>query len=66
MRTKPETNDALAVLRYLTIEEVEKRLAEIDGERASLSLLRRSLLARRRAQKRVQQRSLSYTEGCDD
>jgi len=51
--------DALTALRHLTLEQVEERLAEIDGERASLSLLRRSLLARRRAQRRAQDRSVT-------
>ena len=62
MTTKPETNDALAALRHLKLEEVEHRLAEIDGERASLSLLRRSLIARERAQRRP----LVQTEGRRD
>jgi len=62
MEGKPESPDALAALRELTLEEVEQRLAEIDGERASLALLRRSLLARQRAEQRTRQRSRSATE----
>ena len=63
---KPETIDALDALRHLTIAEVETRIAEIDGERASLSLLRRSLVARKRAQNRAMTRSVSNTEGRRD
>lgn len=63
METKPETKDALNALRYLTLEEVEQRITEINGERASLSLLRRSLLARKRAERKSQQRSVTQTGG---
>lgn len=53
---KPETTSALNALEDLSIEAVEKRLAEIEGERASLSVLRRSLAARERAQRKTQSR----------
>jgi hypothetical protein len=66
MKNEPTTSDALNALRNLTLEEVEKRLADIDGERASLSLLRRSLVARRLATNRTQQRSLTQKEGHRD
>jgi len=60
---KTDTPDALTALQHLTLEDVEQRLAEIEGERASLSLLRRSLIARRRAQKQAEQRSMTQAEG---
>ena len=66
MDRKPEKNDAfdaLDALRHLTLAEVETRLAEIDGERASLSLLRRSLAARDRAQRQTQRRAVSNAGG---
>ncbi len=47
-----ESSDLVAALRHLTLAEVEQRLAEIEGERASLTMLRRSLIARRRAEER--------------
>jgi hypothetical protein len=60
------TSDAISVLKHLTLAEIETRLAEIDGERASLSLLRRSLLARRRAANRARRHSVSNAgEGHD-
>lgn len=66
MKNELTTSDALNALRNLTLEEVEKRLADIDGERASLSLLRRSLVARRLAKNRTRQRSLTQKEGHRD
>ncbi len=51
MANVPEPNDALAALRQLPLNEVERRLAELDAERAALSLLRRSLAARDRAKR---------------
>ena len=62
MDNKPDTADVLAALRQLTLEEVEQRLAELDGERASLALLRRSLAARRRAQIRQCRHPPTLTE----
>ncbi len=46
--------DVLASLKRLTLAEVEQRLADLDAERAALSLLRRSLAARDRAKRRRQ------------
>jgi hypothetical protein len=53
MQNVPEKTDALATLRQLTLSEVEQRLADLDAERAALSLLRRSLAARDRARRRA-------------
>jgi hypothetical protein len=50
---RPAT-DPLDALRHLTIDEVEQRLADLDAERAALSLIRRSLAARDRAHRRAQ------------
>jgi hypothetical protein len=58
MNTTPPNADPVAALRHLTIEQIEQRLAELDGERASLSLLRRSLVARRRAEQRQSRRTV--------
>jgi hypothetical protein len=49
MLAKP---DLPALLKQLSLEEVEQRLADLDAERAALSLLRRSLAARERAIRR--------------
>jgi hypothetical protein len=48
-----ETTDPLAALRQLSLAEVEQRLADLDAERAALSLLRRSLAAPDRARRRA-------------
>jgi hypothetical protein len=66
MTSLPDTSNALAALRHLTIEEVEHRLAELDGERAALSLLRRSMIARRRVQNRAKQRFPCQSEDRHD
>lgn len=62
MANVPDTTNVLTAVQELSLEQVEHRLAEIDGERAFLSLLRRSLAARERAKRRTQQRSLTLTE----
>lgn len=49
------TADTLTALRHLSLADVEQRLADLDAERAALSLLRRSLAARDRARRRMQQ-----------
>jgi hypothetical protein len=63
MKNMPEpSNDPIAALRHLTLEQVEKRLAELEGERAALTTLRRSMVARRRAQQRQSGQSIDKTE----
>jgi hypothetical protein len=52
METKPETTEALTALRHITLAEVEQRIADVDAEKAALSLLRRSLAARERVRRR--------------
>jgi len=47
------TATILAALLDLTLADVDQRLRDIDAERAALSLLRRSLAARDRAQRRA-------------
>jgi hypothetical protein len=66
MQYSTEKPDAFATLRQLTLSEVEQRLADLDAERAALSLLRRSLSARDRAKRRSQQRSSVAAEGRND
>jgi hypothetical protein len=63
METAPEKADAFAALRQLSLTEVESRLADLNGERAALSLLRRSLVARERARRRLQPRSAVEGQG---
>lgn len=63
MSKSPEQADPVAVVRNLSLEQIERRLVEIDGERASLSLLRRSIVARERAERRTRQRSITNAEG---
>jgi hypothetical protein len=53
MENAPSKADALAALQQLTLAEVEERLADLDAERAALSLLARSLAARDRAKRRA-------------
>ena len=50
--------DAFVAIRHLSLTEVEQRLADLDAERAALSLLRRSLMARDRARRRSQRRTV--------
>jgi len=57
--TKPDTIDAMAALRHIRLEEFESRIPEFDGDQASLSLLRCSLVDRRRAQSRTNSRSVT-------
>ena len=49
----PNSSDPVTALRSLSLEQIDQRIAELDGERASLALIRRSLLARRRAEQRT-------------
>jgi hypothetical protein len=57
MDTTPPIADTLtAALRQLSLGEVEQRLADLDAERAALSLLCRSLAARERARRRSEHR----------
>jgi hypothetical protein len=48
-------SDIWGALSALTLVDVEKRLADLESERAQLSLLRRSLAARDRAKRRANQ-----------
>lgn len=59
----PPASDPLAAIRRMTLAEVETRLVELDGERAALSLLRRSLIARDRARGRATRRLPSLRPG---
>ena len=59
MTDLPEATDAISALRNLKLDEVEARLTDLDSERAQLSLLRRSLLARERARRKAEQRGRS-------
>jgi hypothetical protein len=60
MKSASEKIDALATLKNLSLAKVEQRLADIDAERAALSLLRRSLAARERARKRFERRGVAH------
>ena len=57
MDIKPDTTVALDAVRHLTLADVEKRLADLNAERAALSLLRRSLAARERSRHRSSRQS---------
>jgi hypothetical protein len=52
MSTSPKSIDALATLRTLSREEIERRLAEIEAERRALQTIRRSIVARDRSSRR--------------
>jgi hypothetical protein len=56
MDTQTTPIDPLDALRTLTPEQIERRLAEIDGERTALSTLLRSIRARDRARRRHEPR----------
>lgn len=51
-----DKSDLLTALRCLRLAEVEQRIADLDAERAALSLLRRSLVARDKCKRRAQPR----------
>jgi hypothetical protein len=53
MKGATENADVLAVLRSLSLSELDQRLADLAAERAALSSLRRSLVARDRAKRRA-------------
>lgn len=53
MSKSPPQSDPLAAILTLTLPEVERRLDDLDAERAALSLLRRSLAARDRAKRKA-------------
>ena len=55
MENVPDTTGALTALRNLTLNDVEKRLADLNAERAALSFMRRSLAARDKAKRRSEQ-----------
>lgn len=56
METLAGPIDPLDALRRLTPDEIERRIAEIDGERDALRTILRSLRARERAKCRHQPR----------
>jgi hypothetical protein len=53
MSETPMAPDALAALKAISLAEVDRRMADLAAERAQLSLLRRSLVARERARRRA-------------
>jgi hypothetical protein len=62
METRNSVADALGTVRNLTLADIERRQAELDAERAQLSSLRRSIVARERARRRANQRATQPTE----
>ena len=66
MKQHMPDSDFLTALQHLSLEDVERRLAQIDGERATLSLLRRSLVARQRAVVKTQRRSVTSGRYAND
>jgi hypothetical protein len=63
MANVPDPTGALAALRQISLTEVEQRLADLDAERAALSLLRRSLAARERAKRHAHHTVIKAEEG---
>ena len=53
METTIAPTNAVETLQRLTLSEVDARLAELDAERAALSTLRRSLVARDKSRRRT-------------
>jgi hypothetical protein len=53
METTSPIPNALNAVCNLTLADIEQRFAELDAERAQLSSLRRSLVARERAKRRA-------------
>jgi hypothetical protein len=49
----PTSPDILSGIQRLNLADLDRRLADLDAERAALSLLRRSLAARDRAKRRA-------------
>ncbi len=61
--TRPITGGPFEALQTLTLEQVEQRLLELDAERASLSLIRRSLAAKERTRRRNADRRQEVPRG---
>lgn len=57
MNTSAPKPDPVAALRGLSLPDIECRIADLEAERAALSTLRRSIIARERARKRAEDRS---------
>jgi hypothetical protein len=49
-----EKSDLRTAIQQISLAEVEQKLAELDAERAALSTLRRSLVAREKVKRRRQ------------
>jgi hypothetical protein len=60
METSTTMPDPMAALRGLTLAEIDRRLCELNAERAQLVSLRRSFIARDRARRRAD-RALGHT-----
>jgi hypothetical protein len=54
--TTPTDLDPFALLRNLTLAQVEQRITDLDAERAQLANLRQSMLMRERARRRREER----------
>lgn len=65
METTNHIPDALGAVRNLTLADIERRLTDLDAERAQLSSLRRSVVARERAKRRAS-RTAQTKEGAAD
>lgn len=57
MSNTPPSPDPVAALRGLSLPDIDRRIADLEAERAALSTLRRSIIARERARKRAEDRS---------
>jgi len=53
MKRTHNPTQALLALKRLTLPELDSRLGELDAERATISSLRRSLIARDKARART-------------
>jgi hypothetical protein len=55
--TTTTTDALLSVVKDLSLDEIEKRIADLDAVRAALGFLRRSLAAREKARLRQQHKA---------
>jgi hypothetical protein len=67
MSTSLPIDDLVAAIGSLSLADIDQRMSALDSERAALSRLRRSIVARDRARRRADSSRLaSRTEGRRD
>jgi hypothetical protein len=67
MKSATQTADVLTTtIRTLSLPDLDRRLADLDAERAALSTLRRSLVARDKVKRRATRQPANAGQGGRD